>query len=200
MLYPLFALSCDYLLTLLDRNLIISFFASGAFALFFYYVGEKMGAVSFVNIMTYPVVFLFWGLFMMILIFLNRKLVILTTKYLSSEELNHPITVFFDGLCPICSHEMRTLQKRKQTGIIHYISVLSEADLKTMTTKITYIQAMEKIHAIDTDGHILTGIDALSAVYARTDLALLAVFLQSPGFHSFFSILYALWAKLRRLR
>lgn len=200
LLYPLFALSCGFVLKLLDRNLIGSFFVSGAFGVFFYCLGEKMGAVSFLSINVYPIVFLFWAFFMVILILLNRKLSVLTTQYFSPQELNRPITVFFDGLCSICSNEMQKLQKRKQTGIIHYVSVLSETDLKKITQKITYIQAMEKIHAIDADGHILKGIDVLSAMYARTDLPLLAIFLKSPGFYTCFTILYAAWAKLRRIQ
>jgi steroid 5-alpha reductase family enzyme/predicted DCC family thiol-disulfide oxidoreductase YuxK len=196
-LYGLFALSFNSTLLFLHRKLFLAFLLGGSSALFFYYLGEKLGAVHLVNKIAYPMIFLSWGLFIAIVLVLNRKLKACADSYLSSNELMTPITVFFDGNCPICSREMRILKKRKQTGIISYISLVSEADLNKITTRITYKQAMEKIHAIDASGNIITGIDALSAVYAKTDLPLLAIFLQAPGFHLFFSFIYAIWCKIR---
>ena len=56
---------------------------------------------------------------------------------------------------------------------------------------------MKKIHALDASGKILTGVDVLAALYARTNLTVISIVLQAPGFRILFKLLYAIWAKCR---
>jgi|JI9StandDraft_1071089.scaffolds.fasta_scaffold03133_8 steroid 5-alpha reductase family enzyme/predicted DCC family thiol-disulfide oxidoreductase YuxK len=195
-LYPLFSFSLNSTLFFLNRNLVLAFFLAGTSAVFSYYTIQKCGAIALIGPLSYPVLFVSWGLFMVVLVWLNRKLLHLIETLTKSEG---PLTVFFDGNCPVCSREMKALQKRKQTGEVNYVSLTSAKDLEPFDTGISYSDAMRKIHAVDSNGRVLTGVHVLAALYARTDLPLLAVFLEAPLFHALFSIAYGVWAKMRRI-
>lgn len=197
-LYPLFSLTLNCSLLYLNRNLLVSFFAGGIGAILSYLSGQRFGAIFLESVLFYPITFISWGAVLLILIVLNRKLIALGDRFTNSQWLQEALTVFFDGNCPVCSREMEGLKKRNQTGQIVYVSLHSEEELKKITQEITYPQAMEKIHAIRANGEVLKGIDVLSELYARTDLSLVAIWLQAPVFRQFFQACYAIWAKFRR--
>jgi predicted DCC family thiol-disulfide oxidoreductase YuxK len=92
---------------------------------------------------------------------------------------------------------MAKLKKQEQTGSIIYACPKSDEELQKITHAFSYTQAMKKIHALDVNGTILTGTDVLAELYARTNLAILAIVLQAPGFRIVFKMLYAVWAKFR---
>lgn len=196
-LYPLFSFSLNANLSFMNRNLFVAFLLGGSSAVLFYYLGNSLGMAHFLSPLVYPVLFLSWGCFLTSLFFLNRKLIKLVNEYAPCSGPLQPITVFFDALCPVCYREMEALKKRKQTGVVHYIALESEGDLKYMTSAIGYKEAMKTIHGIDSQGRILKGVDTLSALYARTNLPLLAIFLQAPGFYQLFCLFYRIWAQYR---
>lgn len=157
-----------------------------------------MGGVHLFIPLAYPALFVSWGIFLTILIYLNRKILSLREKYIDPQLLQKPLTVIFDTKCPVCFREMKALQKREQTGKVNYACPTSDQDLEKWTKGFSYQLAMKKIHAIDSEGKVLTGTYALSALYARTNLPLIAIWLQAPGFRSLFRVIYAIWAKTRR--
>lgn len=197
-LYPLFSCTLNTSSSFFNKNLLLSFFVGGAGALVSYLSGQSLGAVHLNVPLAYYGIVLSWGLFLIILVMLNRKLIALRNFYTEPNRLKKTLTVFFDTNCPVCSREMIKLKERKQTGSIIYACPKSDEDLQTVTSAFSYKQAMETIHAVDEEGHILTGIDVLSALYARSNLTSLAVMLQAPGFKSLFKLGYAIWAKYRR--
>jgi predicted DCC family thiol-disulfide oxidoreductase YuxK/protein-S-isoprenylcysteine O-methyltransferase Ste14 len=198
-LYPLFALTLNSSLRFLNRGLILAFLLGGLGALGSYVVGEKMGAVVIVSPLFYPIVFVSWGFYVTILVLLNRQLNHLREKYTEQVSDQPVLTVFFDAQCPICSGEMQKLQKRKQTGKIDYANLHCSEEFQKKSKHISYDAAMKKIHAIDSEGNVFIGTDALSEVYARTDLSFVAILLQAPGFRQLFIVGYAIWAKIRRV-
>ena len=197
-LYPLFALTLNSSLRFVNRSLPLSFILGGLGALVSYISGEKIGGVEIVSTLTYQIVFFSWGLYLMILVFLNRKLNLLREKYTNPVRNQQVLTVFFDEHCPVCSVELQKLKKRRQTGKIDYACLGSEEEFKKKTGQISYQGTMKKIHAIDSEGKISSGTDALSELYARTDLPFLAILLQAPGFRQLFIVCYLVWAKIRR--
>jgi steroid 5-alpha reductase family enzyme/predicted DCC family thiol-disulfide oxidoreductase YuxK len=193
-IYPMFSLTLNNSFSILNKNLVLAFFVGGFGSIFSYISGAQLGGVLLATPLAYPVIFFFWGISLTFLIALNRQLIWLYNRYTTNKEV---ITVFFDKHCSICEREMRTLKQRKQTGLINYTFANSETELKKITTAFSYKESMDKIHALDANETVITGIDALSAIYARTDLLFLAIILQAPFFRPFFSCVYALWAKLR---
>jgi predicted DCC family thiol-disulfide oxidoreductase YuxK len=196
-LYPLFSLTLNSSLRFLNWNLCLTFCLGGAGSLLSYLSGEWLGAAELHLPSAYPWLFASWGLYVTILILLNRRLMALRDAYTDPERIGQPLTVFFDNNCPICSREMAKLKKRRQTGSIAYASPQSDEELKKMTDAFSYKQAMEKIHALDAKGRVQTGLNVLAALYARTDLPILAIALQAPGFRTLFKLAYAIWAKFR---
>ncbi len=198
-LYPLFSFTLHSSLSFLNRNLLLAFAIGGIGASFSYFSGEKLGGVQLFPPFAYPAIFISWGIYLVILVYLNRKLIALRETYADPQKLKDPVTVFFDLQCPICFREMETLKKRVQTGAVRYESLTSDVELKRITNAFSYKQAMEKIHAITHKGEILVGTKALSALYARTDLSWLAILMQAPGFSFLFQVGYLVWAKFFRL-
>lgn len=197
-LYLLFALNLNSSLHLINKNLVFAFFIGGVGALLSYIYAAKFGSVALILPLAYPFIFLFWGLYLVILVLLNRRIHQISEKYRNTLHLDNTLTVFFDQNCPICSLEMEKLQKRKQTGRIVYDCLTSEEEFKKKISRISYDSAMKKIQAIDSKGEIFSGIDALSEIYARTNLLWLAISLQAPGFRQLFILGYAIWAKFRK--
>ncbi len=193
-LYPLFSLTLNSSFSMLNNNLLYAFLVGGIGATFSYISGEKLHAVHLYPPYTYIVILFSWGTLLSILVLFNRKLLALYEKYKAPEK---EITVFFDKNCPVCFREMNSLKKRKHTGPVNYVCPTSDQEIAPYTKSLSYKQAMKKIHAIDDNGKTMTGTKALSAVYARAGLPMLAVLLQAPGFKWIFKVLYAIWAFLR---
>jgi len=194
-LYPLFSLTLNSSFLFLNKHLALPFFLGGAGSLISYISGERLGGVHLYPPYFYPIAALSWGLLLTLLIIINRRLILLCERY--TKEIELPLTVFFDGSCPVCSREMEKLQQRKQTGNVIYACPRSEEDLQKKDLPFTYGEAMQAIHAVDGEGKIYKGTQALSALYARTDLPFLAILLQAPLFRSFFNICYSIWAFFR---
>lgn len=197
-LYPLFALTLNSSLSFLNKNIVLTFMLGGIGGILSYILIEELDGVLILSPTAYPFLFIFWGLSLTLLIILNRKLISLRKKYTDPNQIKKLLTVFFDKRCSFCSHEMQKLQNRNQTGEVCYACPSQDADLSKITTAFTYKEAMETIHAIDEDNKVLTGTATISALFARTDLPWIAIFLQAPGFSYLFEFGYRLSAKCRR--
>lgn len=195
-LYVLFSLNLNASLSFLNRNLLASFLLGGMGASFSYVSGKELGAVLFLSPYSIAVLFFSWGAYLTLLTVLNRRLLALWDLLLSAESLQNNIRVFYDGSCPICSREIALLKQRNQTGSIQFIELTPR--LAEIPRLFSYEEAMDKIHSVDRMDRVATGIEALSLMYARTDLQLLAFLLQAPGFKFFFRIGYLIWSKKRR--
>ena len=197
-LYPLFALTLNSSLSFLNKNIVLTFILGGIGGTFSYILIEQLDGVLLLVPTGYPFLFTSSGLSLTLLILLNRKLISLRKKYTDPKQIKKLLTVFFDKRCSFCSHEMQKLQNRNQTGEVCYACPTADEDLSKVTTAFTYKEAMETIHAIDEDNKVLTGTATISALFARTDLPWIAIFLQAPGFFYLFEFGYLISAKCRR--
>lgn len=197
-LYLLFLPLLNLSFSFCNKSLWIAF----AFGLFggalSYYAGEQIGAVTVFSLSSYIIIAIFWGIYLTIMVLLNRKLQKKVYSLLSEENLSKKITVLFDVNCPICSKEMKKLEKRKKTGKIEFYSMTNKSTLQKDWPHIDYDEAMKSIHAIKENGSCIQGIDAFVQLYARTNLPFLASFLQAPFFYTFFRCCYFFWTKIRR--
>jgi predicted DCC family thiol-disulfide oxidoreductase YuxK len=184
LIYPMFALTLNSSLKFLGNNLFVSFFLASALGIFLFE--------------TTSILFLSWGIYLVLLIVLNRKLIRLREKYTSPEEIKKPITAIFDNHCSFCSHEMEKLKNREQTGETIYACPSSPEDLSKITTAFSYDEAMKSIHALDSNGNVITGTLTISEVFARANLPLFAITLQAPGLSYLFALGYNIFTKLRK--
>ena len=197
-IYPIFALTLNSSLRFINKNCFLTFFLGGALAILGYLSIKNLNGVLLTVPESYPIIFISWGFFLTLLIDLNHKLIDLREKYTDPKEIKKLLTVFFDKRCSFCSHQMESLQHRNQTGEVCYACPSKDEDLSEITDAFTYKEAMETIHAIDEDNKVLTGTATISALFARTDLPWVAIFLQAPGFSLLFELAYNISAKFRK--
>ena len=85
----------------------------------------------------------------------------------------YPLTVFFDGACPICVREialMRRLDRRRRLVCCDF----SQPDYDTASINISPAELGRVIHARWADGSIITGVEVFRAMWAAVGLGFLA--------------------------
>jgi predicted DCC family thiol-disulfide oxidoreductase YuxK len=81
----------------------------------------------------------------------------------SPVNADAPVSVFFDGSCPLCQREVRMYRKIPSSVPIHWIDVAS--DLKENTTGRSCAELMSRFHVQTADGVVLSGARAFTALW-----------------------------------
>jgi predicted DCC family thiol-disulfide oxidoreductase YuxK len=72
--------------------------------------------------------------------------------------------MFFDGACPLCRREVAHYQRLDRAGAIRWVDISRErAELDA--AGIPYAHAMARLHAVDGDGQVLSGVPAFLAIW-----------------------------------
>ena len=108
------------------------------------------------------------------------------------------LTIFFDGGCPLCKREVDFLQSKNQKGYLRFIDIDS-LDFSSDLLKygITYRQAMERIHALKSDGSLIKDIKVFQEAYSLIGLGWIYAPTKLPFVDKFVDFIYGLWAKYR---
>ena len=107
------------------------------------------------------------------------------------------LTIFFDGDCPLCLREVDFLQSRNQKGYLEFINInCSDFDLY-INHEITYKKAMERIHALKSDGSLIKDIEVFQEAYELIGLGWVYAPTKLPIINKLVEFLYGLWAKYR---
>tara|TARA_Y100000766_G_C18835772_1_gene570354 strand:+ start:232 stop:630 length:399 start_codon:yes stop_codon:yes gene_type:complete len=107
------------------------------------------------------------------------------------------LTIFFDGDCPLCLREVDFLQSRNQKGYLKFINInCSDFDLY-INHEITYKKAMERIHALRSDGSLIKDIEVFQEAYELIGLGWVYAPTKLPIINKLVEFLYGLWAKYR---
>ncbi len=86
---------------------------------------------------------------------------------------SYPLTVFFDGACPICDREialMRWLDRHRRLVLCDF----SRADYDPTCIDISPAELGRIIHARWGDGTVITGVDVFRAMWEAVGLGFLA--------------------------
>jgi len=86
---------------------------------------------------------------------------------------SYPLTVFFDGACPICDREialMRRLDRRWRLVFCDF----SRPDYDTASINISPAELGRVIHARWADGNVITGVEVFPAMWDAVGLGVLA--------------------------
>jgi predicted DCC family thiol-disulfide oxidoreductase YuxK len=86
---------------------------------------------------------------------------------------SYPLTVFFDGACPICDREialMRRLDRRRQLEFCDFS--VQEYDAASSGFAVADLGAV--IHARWADGSVITGVEVFRAMWEAVGLGVLA--------------------------
>ena len=85
----------------------------------------------------------------------------------------YPLTIFFDGACPICDREialMRRLDKRRLLAFCDF----SRPDYDPTSIDLSPTELGRIIHARWGDGTVITGVDVFRAMWEAVGLGFLA--------------------------
>ncbi|KAL6759268.1 putative thiol-disulfide oxidoreductase DCC, partial [Haematococcus lacustris] len=108
------------------------------------------------------------------------------------------IRMLYDGDCPLCMKEVSFLRSRDAgKGRIDFVDVASPAYDPAANQGITFQQAMERIHAIQDDGTVLTDIAVFRKLYEAVGLGWVYAITANPTIERLANLVYGFWAKYR---
>jgi len=107
------------------------------------------------------------------------------------------LTIFFDGGCPLCKREVDFLQSKNKNRILSFVDINSSDSFLYLEYGITYKQAMERIHALKSDGSLIKDIKVFQEAYSLIGLGWIYAPTKLPIFDKFIEFIYGLWAKYR---
>ncbi len=78
---------------------------------------------------------------------------------------NYPLTLLYDGNCPICNLEMDDLWARNSAGLLRFVDITAPGFDPT-PYKATIAKMNALIHAQRPDGSLVIGVEVFRLVYA----------------------------------
>lgn len=108
-----------------------------------------------------------------------------------------PLLILVDGLCPICKHEGRVLQRLDRGRNLIALDDITRPGFDPGHFGLTQAQVMGSIHAITPDGRVLRGMEVFRAAYARLGWGWLWAPTGWPVLRPIFDALYRVFAKVR---
>lgn len=108
----------------------------------------------------------------------------------------YPITLLYDGACPICTHEMERLARFDRKRRLRFVDI-SAGDFDELRYPATRDEMMTLMHAELGNGHMLKGVDALHAAYAAVGLGWLWAPMRWRLMRPYADALYARFARHR---
>jgi predicted DCC family thiol-disulfide oxidoreductase YuxK len=92
----------------------------------------------------------------------------------------YPLTVYFDGACPICVAEMHNLMRRNVDQLLHFEDIAAPG-FTALPPGTSMADLLALLHVRQADGQVLKGVGALRLVYAGARLRGLARWMNAPG-------------------
>ncbi|WP_415888953.1 thiol-disulfide oxidoreductase DCC family protein [Neptuniibacter sp. SY11_33] len=80
------------------------------------------------------------------------------------QELKAKPIVFFDGGCPLCKKEIRHYQRVDTDNSIEWVDIYLNPE-RLSNHKIELNAAMERLHSINSDGEINTGVASFLLIW-----------------------------------
>lgn len=106
------------------------------------------------------------------------------------------VEVFFDGACPLCSREMRFLQRLDRQRRIRFTDIAAP-DFEAKSAGIEWEELMRAMHARLPDGSFVAGVEAFRRVYQSLGFGPLVWVSRAPILRQLLDFAYAKFAKNR---
>lgn len=107
-----------------------------------------------------------------------------------------PLTLYYDGRCPLCQAEMLYLQHRDHLGLLNCVDITLN-DFDANATGLSCERAMASIHGRMENGEWVTGVAVFAAAYERVGLRRMAWLLSRPTLQPVLGWGYARFARHR---
>lgn len=109
---------------------------------------------------------------------------------------NYPLTLLYDGNCPVCNLEMDNLWERNHAGLLRFIDITAP-DFDPAPYKATLAEMNALIHAQRPDGSLVIGVEVFRLAYSAVGLGSYTRFTGWPVFKPIVDLAYALFARNR---
>ncbi len=107
-----------------------------------------------------------------------------------------PLTVYYDGACPVCRREIGLLSQRTGSDVA-YCDVAAEVSL---ASDLDRQQALQRFHVRLPDGRLVSGAEAFVTLWSRVPgLRILAATLRPRPVLAVLDVLYSGFLRVRRL-
>lgn len=112
--------------------------------------------------------------------------------------MNYPLTLLFDGGCPLCRLEMDRLRERDGMRRLVFVDISAPGfDAADYTPEASLAQMLKAIHGVLPDGSLVTGVDTLRLAYEAVGLGWWFLPSRLPGMKTVADRLYAAFARDR---
>jgi predicted DCC family thiol-disulfide oxidoreductase YuxK len=111
---------------------------------------------------------------------------------------NYPLTLLYDGACPVCMLEMDNIKARNTAGLLLFTDV-SLQGFDPLPFGATLAQMNALIHAVRPDGTLVVGVEVFRLAYGAVGLGRWAAPTGWPLLKPLVDALYALFARHRYL-
>jgi predicted DCC family thiol-disulfide oxidoreductase YuxK len=95
--------------------------------------------------------------------------VLMSVSRLPMESLmteSSPVSVYYDGACPVCTREIETYRRLARSGEVRWVDVSSCA-VGDLGDGLDRTEALGRFHLRDGAGRLVSGVDAFIALWAR---------------------------------
>ncbi|KAF7012049.1 hypothetical protein CFC21_026283 [Triticum aestivum] len=120
------------------------------------------------------------------------------SKDAGSSSQSWRIKMLYDGECPLCMREVNMLRERnKSYGAINFVDISSKDYSPKDNQDLDYETAMGRIHAILSDGTIVTDVEAFRRLYEEVGLGWVYAVTKYEPVATIANAVYGVWAKYR---
>lgn len=106
------------------------------------------------------------------------------------------LTIYYDGLCPLCIAEIHFLAARNRRGLLCFVDI-SHKQFANAGHPVSCAAAMAQIHARLGNGELLTGVSVFAEAYRRAELPALAWLLSRTWARPILDLGYGWFARHR---
>jgi predicted DCC family thiol-disulfide oxidoreductase YuxK len=106
-----------------------------------------------------------------------------------------PLTLYYDGACPLCSAEMQNLMLRNQQGLLEFVDISAQGF--EAPPGVTQDALMTAMHGHWAQGEWLRGVPVFEAAYSAVGLPQVSRVLHHPLVRPMAEVLYPVVARLR---
>lgn len=112
------------------------------------------------------------------------------------QDWSKPL-VFFDGGCPLCRREIMHYRRMDNDGQLCWLDIHERPEMLG-DYGLTLTQTMQRIHVMESDGRLVSGVEAFIAVWRRLPrYRLLAKAIALPGIFQLAEKAYSYFARWR---
>ena len=107
------------------------------------------------------------------------------------------VTLYFDGLCVVCSAEINHYKKMKGSENIHFVDI-ADPSFNAKKENLDPQKINIELHAKDAHGKLHVGVDAFILIWSRLDkLNWLSRLAKNSVINKFLQLNYSLFVKIR---